>query len=160
MYFFQLRQAKHRLAFGNFPDKQLLPYLIIILLAYTTYSLSPDYRPLLVRATNVLASVALVIFGVLYAYRQNGAEIGEQFISRYIVLWWVVGLRIAFFFVAPVALLVVTIEETMLLSIEAQVWLETLVSIISELVIYWRISVHMRDVARMRSDRLSSPTSM
>ena len=96
MYFVFYHPLKHKLRTNSLSDREALPYLLIeaVLVSLDSNSsgerLSNGYDFL-----SLCLSVIIVIGGTYYVYLQNGGKEGFNLIQKYVVLGWVVGIRLA-----------------------------------------------------------------
>ena len=99
MYWWNLRAAKSELTGEPLSSRQLLPYLLAIVVLETLVVefsfLAPSSQDLGARQwVFASASVMVTVLGCLYLYRQNGGPNGERFLERFLVLGWVTGIRV------------------------------------------------------------------
>jgi hypothetical protein len=149
MYFIKYQPLKEKLRTRALSDREALPYLII-LTALITFSSMPG-----VKAYNdwdwvsLGLGVILAIGGVLYSYRENGGNAGFDFIQKFVVLGWIVGVRCFLVFMPLIILFSVlnfmaedkSLETTGPYHIVGQIFAAT--------IFYQRIGRHIRDT---RSD--------
>ena len=131
-----------------------LTMLALNVLVYESISLFPSPEE-----TNVwdyvgyVGSVVFTVGGTLLAYRVNGGSAGKDFLTRYFPLMWVLTVRflvflLPLFVVALIPMLYFSGTEA---ADEDSATLSMYVVILGWacfLVFYYRLAVHMRDVAR------------
>jgi hypothetical protein len=142
MYFWKVEELKKKLAAGPLTEREALPYLVLFMATAAATPLTTvdpfnswDY-------VETAASIALVIFGTIYAYRCNGGAAGSNFLQRFLAIGWVVVVRLIAMFVLPASfVLAVFVEES------NTTWQAALMVIIGEAIYFERIGNHMRSVA-------------
>jgi hypothetical protein len=88
------------------------------------------------------------VFGSLYAYRCNALGDGRDFLTRIIALGWVFGVRFTVSIVIPVVIAAFVIEEIAMGEVaETTTPFQTAALILLEVVFYWRLGHHVKDVA-------------
>ena len=95
MYFVQYNPLKEKLRRQSLNDRDTLPYLILngVVVALMGLNISSDG----LNAFNVVStfiSVAIIIGGTFHVYDQNGGKEGFDLVRKYIVLGWVVAIRV------------------------------------------------------------------
>jgi len=150
MLFFNLRAAKEKLAQGILPDRDLIPYLLVVMAILSLVAPGWSTKDDLTLWSNLLPSMIIAIWGTHYLYRCNGGAAGREFLQRYLVLGWVVSLRyvIAAF---PICLLIYSISyrETWAPTVE---WAQRIIIVAIELGYYFYAGFHFRSLARMNRD--------
>lgn len=108
MYFVSYHPLKHKLRTNSLSDREALPYLIIeaVFLSLASYSsgreISNGYDIL-----SLCVTIITVIGGTYYVYLQNGGTEGFNLLQKYIVLGWVVGIRLTIVLIPIVAVYIV-----------------------------------------------------
>lgn len=163
MYFLDLRGAKAQLVAGPVPTDRVLPYLIAISAMLTLIFETTRFFPLVSMADGELpvlewVDVALAllvgIVGTLYVYRCNGGPTGEALLERWLLLSWVVGLRVLLlmWLLLIGVSLVVPAETDAGSDLAAPLtWIELFAAFACQVLLYWRVGVHIRDVSLLRS---------
>lgn len=156
-----LARLKQNLAERRVPEHHGFIYLLLngflILLSGTSflYSDAPDAWD------HVDSGLYLVTFllGTLYLYARNGGREGQDFLLRFFALTWVFGLRFVVLLILPVSLIVIPglyfLQDWLLLPEEFPLEdiLSLVLGILLEIVYYWRLGHHLRDVSeRAASD--------
>ena len=162
MYFWNIKALKKELVANALTESQVFVYFLAVLTLETvTYQLATffpgtgdmgawDY-------VEYAGSVVFTVGGTLVAYRQNGGSAGRGFLARYFPLLWVLTVR---FLVFLLPLLVLAMIPMAYFS-EALFGMDTagedfaalsmyvvMLSWVWSLVFYYRLAVHIRDVAR------------
>lgn len=147
MYFWRIEQLKAEMAERPLSSRQELPYVIILV----GLSVAAGYVPLLLEngwdRLGAAWSVAAVVLGTLHVYRRNGGAAGRCFLQRYLAVGWVVSVRwmatmlsVIFGMLLVIALVGREAEET--------TWFDFALIAGMEVMLYWRIGLHVGDLAR------------
>jgi hypothetical protein len=150
VYFWKIGALKQDLSAPLISDRYALPYLLwwggTEALVYAIPEIS---EPNLYDHVNSAVSGVLFVIGTLYAFRCNGGSGGNHFLTRYICLGWVLGVRFlvivlgSLLFAGAIVLAVSGAElPESTTSYEASVW-----SLV-EIAYYVRLSHHIREVGR------------
>jgi hypothetical protein len=162
MYLWNIKALKQELAANTLTEPQLFVYFLAMLtldtLVYESIPLFPGTGD-----TNVwdyvgyVGSVVFTVGGALVAYLVNGGSTGKNFLTRYFPLMWVLTVRFLVF-VIPVfgvaMFLMFNISEALFgteTAGEDSAALSRYVVILGWayfLAFYYRLAVHLRDVAR------------
>jgi hypothetical protein len=97
-----------------------------------------------------VANIAILIFGSLLVYAANGGDGGSDFLGRYLALGWVIGLRNAAGLILSIIAVGVVMELRSPGSTDATGAIEhasALLSVLYNALLYWRLAVHIRQVA-------------
>ena len=147
MYFWNIKKLKAEFIQGEIQEKDLLKYLI----AYTTL-LSLSMIPLS-NTTNqfdifsAVLTIPISILGLLYVYTCNGGDTGNNFLGKYFAIGWVITIRILTIVIITGILYGIFAGIFKLnLSEETTLW-ETLIIVVVEIFYYWRVAVHIGDIA-------------
>lgn len=145
MYFVKYQPLKRKLSSRTLSEREALPYLVVFT-ALTALAISfplyENYNLLDGIATGF--SVLFAIFGILFAYQQNGKNEGFDLIQKYVVLGWVTTIR---FLIVGIPLgiaasmgaisLGFSMDETNVIDLAFWIGFEGL--------LYYRIGVNIRD---------------
>lgn len=162
MYLWNIKALKKNLSAQALNDAQTFWYFFAVLtletLFYNMTSFFPGGEP--IEFWDYVEYVGAVIFtlgGTFVAYRANGGASGRLFLSRYFPLMWVLTIRFLVFMI-PILLVagfVMFRFSDALFGTEAEeadfpVFSRTVLfaSWVWFLVFYYRLAVHMRDVAK------------
>jgi hypothetical protein len=96
-------------------------------------------------------SVILSIAGVYYAYLQNGGSKGYDFIQKYIVLGWVVSVRVILISI-PLFFASFFIGDFLGLVQDYSTAFDVILLALLEIVLYQRIGRHIRDTNKITSE--------
>jgi hypothetical protein len=154
MYFVSYHPLKETLRERKLTDREALPYLAIwvIVTALAAYPWSVEEGPNGWWAPVSLAlDVGAAIWGVWYAYRQNGAGGGYDLIQKYVVLGWVVTVRFLLVF-APIF---IALLEVGLIESEKKGPVDVVVYFLAEIILYQRIGRHIRDTVEKPAGQAS-----
>lgn len=147
MFFWRITRLKERLAEAPLSPREELPYVI----AYVVLSTGAMYIPYgdaqIPQAADGVAATAIAVAGTLYVYHQNGGADGRFFLQRYFALGWVIAVR----FVA--ALLGIYVAYGVALAVagaeypDRTPWYETLFLWIAQVILFYRLGMHARDLS-------------
>lgn len=162
MYIWNIKALKKELVANALTESQVFAYFLAVLtletLMFQLVSLFPgtgdtdvwDY-------VGYVGSVIFTVGGALLAYRMNGGSAGRGFLARYFPLMWVLTIRFLVFLLPMLAVAMISIFyfSEALLRMDAAgedfAALSMYVVMLSWawfLVFYYRLAVHLRDVAR------------
>ncbi len=143
MYFVQYGPLKEKLSNRSLRDDEALPYLILESVVLTIFSLdiSSDGLDAFEMAT-VCLSVIIVIGGLYHVYEQNGGREGYDFVQKYFILGWIVGVRI---FLAFIPVFIVSFVVAVNLSRAGGDLLGVILYAIYDIVYFQRLGRHIRD---------------
>ncbi len=162
MYIWNIKELKKELAATALTESQLFAYFLAVLtletLMFQLVVLFPgtgdadvwDYA-------EYVGSVVFTVGGTLVAYRMNGGSAGRDFLTRYFPLMWVLTVRFLVFLLPllVVAMIPMFYFSEVLFGADAAgddfAALSMYVVMLSWawfLVFYYRLAVHLRDVAR------------
>ena len=162
MYLWDIKALKKKLVAHSLTEAQVFAYFLVVLTLDTLlYQLSMVFSgPEPAEIWDYVEYVGTVIFtvgGTLVVYRANGGASGRQFLLRYFPLMWVLTIRFLVFMVPILivaGLVMFGFSET-LFDTEAEdaAFLPItrallVVSWVWFLVFYYRLAVHMNDVAK------------
>jgi hypothetical protein len=151
MYIWRVNALKTELRAGPMPARRVLPYILVWAILMALVAQLPLFLPLPdANKWDVLTCVGTVVLtvgGLLTAYRANGGPHGADLAARLIALTWVVGWRLLpVFFMLMLAAVVLAPEQ--FASDDAPTTpLLVGITLTYELVFYWRLWVHLRDLA-------------
>lgn len=154
MYFWRIGQLKQELRAGAVGSRAAFSYLFATVLLYTVTSGIPglwndaSIPSELVNWVGFLAGVVLVCFGTYCSYVSNGGARGIDFLARYLSLGWVLIIRLMVL-AAVVYLCIFLLYALLDLAPESQwqAWSSLLTAIGLLALYYWRLAVHMKQVA-------------
>ncbi len=146
MYIWRIEQLKDRMLANPLNDREALPYLVAFVGLTAAVSFFPGERLNTWDHLGTGFGLILAVVGTIWIYRQNGGAEGRFLLQRYLAIGWVVGIRwmvalraVGICFFAMLAALGFVSEGT--------TWYDTLFIAAAELVLYWRIGSHVRNVA-------------
>ena len=156
MYFWKIDKLKENLKNGLNQKATFMYILFYVLLAqfFTELSsITPLEEP---ASTNdyiqIIFDLAAVGIGTYLCYFANGSNSGQQFAERYFSISFVIGLRFTAIFI-PVTIGFFIFGEIIGLDFEDPMlnyYAQTIISLWL-ITVYWRIIVHIRDVAKATS---------
>lgn len=162
MYFWNLRALKRDLIATGLPESQLFKYFLAVLMfeaaLWQLLALFPsEAEPGLWDYLHVAVALAMTLAGTIVAYRVNGAGAGRNFLGRYFPLMWVLTVR----FLAGLVPLMAVLVGALLVAggwfaepdagteeVDDVVWAVTVATWAVTALFYYRLAVHVRDVAR------------
>jgi hypothetical protein len=153
LYLWRVEKLKADMVAHPLSERQIIPYVVLdvflsVIAGRTTQSQSPQgIVDLTVGFCAVLAVVATI-----YIYRQNGGAAGQHFLQRYLTIGWVVSVRCfpILFLVSiyvRVILRIVGVERPGV-QIEEAYWHYFISVALYQVIVWWRISYHVRDLAQ------------
>jgi len=152
MYIWRIDRLKTDLRSGSFADRDVLPYVIAWVALVTALAEMAAYAPY--EAINVWTyslsalMIGSSIIGTLVAYRANGRTAGVHFANRFLSLGFVLTVRFLVFLIPAMAVLVAywamnfDAEEPIPVT-----FVDVALSALLQVVFYWRLAKHFRDVA-------------
>ena len=162
MYLWDIKALKKNLVAQSLTEAQVFAYFLAVLtldtLIYEVSTLLPGEEP--TDVWDYVGYVVTVIFtvgGTLLAYQANGGASGRQFLLRYFPLMWVLTIRFLVYmvpFLIVAGFLMFGFAETLFdtEAEEAESMSITRAFLVASwvwfLVFYYRLAVHMRDVAK------------
>ncbi len=105
MYFIKYHPLKEDLRKRQISDRHALPYLIVFIALTTLSAEFPivyDIHPW--HNLSGFLSVGISVWGVYYAYIKNGGSEGYDLIQKFVVLGWVLNIRIIIIMIPTVFL--------------------------------------------------------
>ena len=148
MYFYSIRPLKERLAAGPLPEAESFPYLVIFVAATAIASWLPGEFENVWDWTQMVLSVAVAVMGTWILYRANGGASGRDFLSRYVVLGWVVTVRF-FTLVLPALIGFFLIAQATGLDSEATSMLDVGLAFFVEVSFLVYFGLHLDDLRQM-----------
>jgi hypothetical protein len=162
VYLWNVKAVKRDLIAGALSEAQLFGYFLAVLMFETALweglaLLPSETAPGLWDYLGLAGGLALTLGGTLLAYRMNGAAGGRNFLGRYFSLMWVLSVR---FLVGVIPLMVAAV--LLLLAVGGGfsdpegteedvtdiIWAVVVATWMVTALFYWRLAVHMREVAR------------
>jgi hypothetical protein len=151
MYIWRLKALKAELRAGPMLARRVLPYILGFAILLAIAAQLPLFLPLPEAnkwdVVNCVGTIVLTFGGLLAAYRANGGSHGSDFAARLVALTWVVGWRIFPAFIMLMLAAVVLAPEQFASDDVPTTPLLVAVTLSYELLFYWRLWVHLRDLA-------------
>jgi hypothetical protein len=146
MYFWRIEKLKAQMAARPLSEREALPYLVVFIGLSAAVGYIPQTMSNVWDGLRAAWSVALAVVATIYIYRQNGGADGQHFLQRYFAIGWVVGIR---WLVVLVLATIAFIATLTALGLETKhtTWYDFMFFAIGEVVVYWRIGHHVRDLA-------------
>ncbi len=147
MYFWNIKELKEKLKEKPLSDYEIFPYLILtIAFELLPYSSSwSNYNKW--DYFSEIHMFLIPILGLIYTYHQNKGKNGTNFLQRYFSLNWVLGIR----FLIPIITLMIVVLAIDLFIVEflndETSWYESVTFMLLEIIFYYRLGVHIKDVA-------------
>ncbi len=144
MYFWNIEKLKEELAKAPLNQKQTLNYLVAVTIIYGLGTIPfGSYNQYDVFASALVIPVTII--GVYWAYYSNGGDEGQDFLSRYMAISWVMMVRLIVFLIPTIFIGVILLS---LLSgqepPEHASIVDVVVIVTIEVFYYWRVAVHMK----------------
>jgi uncharacterized RDD family membrane protein YckC len=153
VYSWQIKRLKYELAWGRQSVRQTLVYLSCILTIQIGLRALAQFigePPSLWDHIDTAAFFFLLITGAIYGFFANGGKTGRDFISRYIALAWVFGVRFAVMVELPLTFCFYGLPSLFIeMPVQTQ-WYDVLFSACLRLVFYFFLARHVSDVAHGR----------
>ncbi len=145
MYFISYQPLKDQLRVRSLSDHEALPYLVISVALMGLVGAIPliDFNQW--DLISAFISVIIAVTGTIYAYHQNGGRAGYDFIQKYIVIGWVVGVRVTLCFILILLLITIVGEFLSVASYYSTGWFDVLQYAIFEIILFQRLGMHIRD---------------
>ena len=145
MNFIKYTPLKEKLKERTLSDREALPYLVVftaITALMVGVPLHENYNVL--DGISAACSVALAIFGIIYAYNQNGKENGYDLVQKYVVLGWITSVRFILIGI-PIYVVVGIAGYRMGFSMEETNEIDLVFWVAFEALLYYRIAMNIRD---------------
>jgi hypothetical protein len=146
-YIWDIETLKKWIINGWLTQKNKLIFFLLLscinmLLASTpkTYIFSPFYLVFLHRYMPVL----ILAIAIIIAYINNGGKEGNNFIERFVMIDWIVFVRICIFFTIPIIIIFYFGYK----NLSYQLWIKVriIIVLIVNIYAYWRICDNFRDL--------------
>jgi hypothetical protein len=145
MNFIKYTPLKQKLRERTLTDREALPYLIVFTALTALMVGVPLYENYnAMDGISAACSVALAIFGIIFAYKQNGKENGYDLVQKYVVLGWITSIRFILVGI-PLYIVVAIAGYSMGFSMEETNGIDLVFSVGFEALLYYRIAMHIRD---------------
>jgi uncharacterized RDD family membrane protein YckC len=159
MYFVKYHPLKERLRARSISDREALPYLIV----FVGMTAMVGAIPLIDKynvwdGVSAFLGIVTAIGGVLYAYRQNGGSAGYDLIQKYVVLGWVVTIRVLLAFIPTAIVLYIIGDMIGLMSRDATGPYDVVIVLLFEIFLYQRLGRHIGDTIGKSEDQVSHTT--
>ncbi len=167
MYFWNIRRLKSDLVERGLTEGQSMMYLLVLWVVSTLCAGVAAISPWNIWACLFWVGSTLILsLGVLYVYHRNGGAGGQQFLQRCLSLFWVCTVRWFVMLVIPTVIVLEAVVAATEPATDEPVFppmtpTEAVWSVLVVLPLYWRVGVHIRDVAagKPTSDTTSSDRS-
>ena len=150
MYITNISKLKSDIVNHNITEADSIKYLIAATILYGLSAVPyGNYGSLDV--FNSLLFVPISVFGIMYAYSENGGDNGERFLLKFVTISWVVTIRSLLVIIPLVVLYAISsavIDPNM--STETTIW-DVLVFSVVEIVVLWRVAVNIRHTCQPQS---------
>lgn len=109
MYIWKIDKLNEELIAGDITQREIFKYLmassILYALAMIKYSNANTLDTLL-----GVACMVITVIGLLFIYKCNGGDNGKDFLIRYILISWVVGVRMFVLLTMPVIIVSIILK--------------------------------------------------
>lgn len=154
MRFWRVEQLKAEMRAQPLSDREALPYLVVYVALFATASGLPNPGFNLWDAIGNLLSIMIAIVGTICVYQQNGGIDGRFFLQRYLAIGFVIGMRCLVAIVVGMFALVAILDSLGMFSDQTTLY-DFVFMVVAEIIIYWRIASHVRDLAESTPQRQS-----
>jgi hypothetical protein len=146
MRFWRVERLKAEMRAQPLSERESLPYLVVYVAFFTIASGFPNPDFNLLDAIGSLLSVVITIVGTVLIYQQNGGIDGRFFLQRYFAIGFVVAMRCLVAIVGGMLALLAALDSLGMSSDETTLYDLVFIGI-AEIIVYWRIAYHIRDLA-------------
>jgi hypothetical protein len=147
VYHWRIERLKKQLSAAPLSDREILPYAVTNGAMFGLGLALPPENPNRWDTVAGLVTMLVMVFGILWVYRQNGGHAGRDFLQRYVAISWVAFVRLV-----PVALLagiaLLIIKGTSSEPTAQTTPPDVLFSLGVAVAYYQRIGAHVRQVSR------------
>lgn len=147
MRFWRVERLKAEMRAQPLSERETLPYLVVYVAFFTIVSGLPNPDFNLLDAVGHLLSVVIAIVGTIFIYWRNGGMDGRFFFQRYFAIGFVVGIRCLVAIVVAMFTLIAILDSVGRLS-DQTTFYDFIFIVIADIIIYWRIAYHVRDLAQ------------
>ena len=145
MNFIKYTPLKEKLKERTLSDQEALPYLVVFTAITALMIGVPLYENYnVLDGISAACSVALAIFGIIYAYNQNGKENGYDLVQKYVVLGWITSVRFILIGI-PIYVVVGIAGYSIGFSMEETNEIDLVFWVGFEALLYYRIAMNIRD---------------
>lgn len=157
MFFWRIDNLVRRLIARDLNEKEAFRYFFAIFVLWNLAAELPGEEWNVWDGLGAAGNMIVAIAGILCAFAANGGPAGHAFIARFVAIHWVVTLR---FIVGMLALLfpVYALIEVFGTVSEETTWYEATAFLLVEILLYWRVVVHMKKVRRGRAEMEAAST--
>jgi hypothetical protein len=151
MYFIKYQLLKDKLKQRELSDGEALPYLIassVLTALAVGFPFVENYNE--IDTIGGFISLFLAVWGVLYAYKKNGKENGNDLIQKYVVIGWIVFIRctLAFIPICVALMIVGDLAGFSSISTDETTWFDLVIFTAFEAFLYQRIGRHIIDTRK------------
>lgn len=161
MYFWQIKNLKEDIKSEKFNEKDRYIYFMIFIVLFTIMINTEIFFPLENITTwdyiHSIFNILIPLVGIIYAFKGNGATNGKDFLGRYFAIGFVMAIRVTVYFIPVFGLWIFGLWIFSLWDFSAEIieqqntltnYLDVILTLGLNTVMYWRIYVHIQDVAR------------
>ncbi len=148
MYFYALKKTKEKFATTGFSERESLPYLLVFVTLISITALPYTSQNFWDYTTTALSTIIGFVATILL-YRANGGADGRQFISKYIILGWVLIVRGITFLIVPFAILLGVGYWLGYVDLDSTQPFDVISSMIFEIALYVYLYMHFSDLRKM-----------
>ena len=158
MYLTNIRGLKPSLIQGPLPENQTIKYLLICMFLWLPIRISPLLQ-MQDSWLNIIdiATILIALIGTYYCFKNNGGSNGVFFLQRFFPIGLVVGARIAVMFFFPIFVVLLIIDNLIKQIPSATIWHDAL-TLAYTIIVYWRISTHISQIAESTKDSSTAST--
>lgn len=147
MRFWRVGQLKAEMEVQPLSDREVLPYIVLYVAMTNLVMGLPQSDLNALDAFDTLCCVLIAIVGTIYIFRCNGGVDGQYFLQRYFAIGFVVAVRCIVALIALFVPLAFTLDALGLMTEETS-WYDVLISVVIQVLVYWRTGKHIGDLAR------------
>ncbi len=159
MNLWNIRGLKNSLIEGPLPENQTIKYFLTIIFLWLSVRQHPleeiqdSWLPII-----DIASIPIILIGTYYCFKNNGGSYGTFFLQRFFPIAFVVAARVAVMFFFPVFIAILIIENLIEQIPLTTTWYDFILSLSFRIVLFWRISIHISQVAESTKDSSTAST--
>lgn len=154
MYVWNIISLKNSLIEGPLPENQTIKYLLTCIFVWSSVRISPLQQMQDSWQINLdVASILIALIGTYYCFKKNGGPNSVFFLQRFFPIVFVVAARVAVMFFFPIFIAKLIIENLIVQQIAVTTtWYDVLLALTYRIVVFWRTSIHISQVAKSTKD--------
>lgn len=159
MYLWNVKALKKSFKNETFTEIESLKYLLIaIIISFSSYLfdfVSMDFWII----SSYILFISLNIMGVIYCFKKNNGKCGKDLLKILLSLGVVLIIRLTILFIIPFSIIFFIIIKSIGVMKRYPTWDLMLLTAVNTLFYYWRMGIHMKEIADSR-DNLNKEENM